>query len=141
MCIHQYRASDRTGQMPNQFEVRTSHTSAYRLEFEPCLPFDILSRQKLEWNLLLHQDGSNASSTSGHIVCIKFEDHCSESKLEVKRFGWSHFTIGRPPLYQNDPPREFSVPRNHICLRNHDFLFLDWTLCLRNSEDVIIHSN
>ena len=62
---------------------------------EPCLPFDILSRQELEWNLLLHQDGGDASSTSGHVVRVKFEDHCSESRLDVKRFGCSDFTIVR----------------------------------------------
>jgi len=87
--------------MQNEFEVRTSHASAYRLVLEPCLPFDILSRQELEGNLLLHQDGGNASSTSGPAVRIKFEDHCSESKREVKRVGCSDFTIAgeiAPPL-------------------------------------------
>ena len=68
----------------------------------PCLPFDILSRQELEWNLLLHQDSGNTLSTDGCVECIKFEDHCSESKLEVKQFGCTDFTIvckSTPSLY------------------------------------------
>ena len=80
-----------------------SHTSAYRLVLEPCLPFNIIGRQEFEWNLLLHQDGGDTSSASRHIVRIKFEDHCGKSGLEVRRLvTWISTTVRKiaaPSLY------------------------------------------